>query len=603
MIHFLDFPLAIFILFIVFSARFNKWPQGAKHPKTGRPSEYCSPIRYRFYCCVYITTFLFVSVALFNLPEVMTVFPLTKEYAEIILKHRYLTVTSLITIVLFANPIVAVYEEHWRQQLHEWAEIPWAVTSMIQKISLPERFLLNEKMVERIKGELRVIFSGRSSEDSAKVWFGKIDQFLEETDKRSVHWLYMRCLAFYHITMERCTHLPIADLDQRHNRLVELGKLILLSKPHELEREADELRDMSVYFIENISKYIVKKYRTPEEQYYALINLGFNPNRTDCRPIEVKDAVVSCMLLVAVVSFTSVYFILDVIDARRPDDYLNPERFFQWGVGSWVCFTAAIFIGFLANNAPPVHKRFGAYQYMLLFMLTTLVTLIYFQVVHELSEQSRNLPYARFVLAMSFAALSIFVVKALKAVNHNRNGVLLVAFGHGLLFGVMMAGLQPLISAAFRWEDTSAHDSIVAAFMAQDYKLVLMSTIGFCKGATVAFGVSYILQEAQRKQRLVALRESPRVESGLILKLKTEEEEFPINLCNLSVKGAKISGHRQLAVGEAVVMAAPEIGVVNGVVTWCRKKWWGPQEAGIAFLEASDSTASYIRGTFGEYYA
>ncbi|MDX1694751.1 MAG: PilZ domain-containing protein [Ketobacteraceae bacterium] len=602
----LDIAICLFILFIVIGSRFNRWPTGQSALFTGKPADYIDATRYRGYCLLYILTFFILTLALYSSPELLTLLPVSEEFKDAVLNNKSYTVCSVIVIAALAQQKIAAYDEQWRQQLHQWARIPRAVEEIMQSISQSDNFMLTAGYRNRIKQNLvRGEDGSLWGSPRNPYWLEVIDNLEEEKRQRSINWYYIKCVALFMIVEDICKGLSVDDLRLKENRLMELGRVIQLSDQDEREtlEQKEELDKLSVHFLVNICKHLVKKYPRKDEQYTAFKNLGFMISHHDYAEVSVKDAVIWCLLVVLFVSVVSVFAILSVLDATIPGEFVTAERFLRWGSGSFVSFCVAIFVGMMMKKLPARSGPPRMYLFFLTVLISTLATFIYFQIVSDLSQRSQDLPYARVILAMSFSTLSIIVLKAMDRTSHDHRDVLVGSFLHGLYFGLVMAILQPLISLAFNWEDAKDADSVYSYFLANDWKFSMMSLIGFGKGLLVAWGISYSIQEVQRKQLLAALRQSPRVEDMMISRLKAPDGEYRINIRNLSTKGARIQCREHLALGDKIQLESPTIGRVDGVVRWTQSKLWGSQVAGIAFTHASAQLNQYIRDRYGEYYA
>ena len=602
----LDIAISAFILFLIIGSRFNRWPTGQSALFTGKPSDYIDALRYRGYCFIYVFTFFILTLALYSSPELLTLLPVSEEFSKVVLENNSYTVCSVLVIAALAQQRISAYDEQWRQQLHQWARIPRAVEDIMQSISQSDNFMPPERYRQRIRQNLvRGEDGSLWGSPRNPYWLAVIENLDDEKKHRTINWYYIKCVTLFMIVEDICKGLSMDDMRLKENRLMELGRVIQLSDHGEQETLAqkEELDKLSVHFLVNICKHLVKKYPRKDEQFTAFKNLGFVISHHDYTEVSVKDAVAWCLLVIFFVSVLSVTALLAVLDATIPADFMTMDRLVRWSTGSFVAFGVAVFVGMLMKKLPSRSASPGIFMYLLTVLVATLASFIYFQIVSDLSQRSQDLPYARLILAMSFSSLSIIVIKALGNTSHDHREVLFTSLIHGVYFALAMAVLQPLISVAFNWEDARDADSVYNYLLINDWKFMMLSLIGFCKGLLVAWGISYSLREIQRKQLLAALRQSPRVEDMLISRLKAGNGEYRINIRNLSTKGARIQCREQLSLGDRIQLESPVIGKIDGVVRWTQSKLWGSQVAGVAFITGSAKLNQYIRERYGEYYA
>lgn len=602
----LDISITALILFVVFSSRFNKWPSGQHALFTGKPSDYIDSTRYRGFCFVYLLTYFILTLALYSSPELLTLLPVSDEFRSAIINNKTYTVACVLVVACLAQQKISVYDEQWRQQLHQWARIPRAVEEILQVLSQSDNFMPTKRYQNQIK---RSLVKGEDGSlwgsPNNPYWLDVINNLDEEKRQRTINWYYIRCVSLFLIVEDICKGLSLEDLRLRENRLMELGRVIQLSQPGEREARSqkEELDTLALQFLVCICKHIVKKYPKKEAQYTAFRNLGFVMSRSDYTEVNVKDAVIWCLFVVTFVSFTSVYGLLAILDDSTAIEFLTLDRLARWGIGSVVAFSTAIFVAMIVKKLPSRSTRVGPATYLVTMLFATLVSFVYFQIVSDLSQRSIDLPYARLILALSFSTLAVFVIKALDNTSHDWRDVFFSSFIHGLAFGCVMGVLQPLISVAFNWEDAVGSGSLYNYLVTHNNHLGLVGLLGFFKGLMVAWGISYAIQETQRKQLLVALRQSPRVEDVLISRLKAGNNEFRINIRNLSTKGARIQCRERLALGDKIQLESPAIGKIEGVIRWRQSKLWGSHVAGVAFTNVSAQLNQYIRERYGEYYA
>lgn len=591
----LDILISFVILFVVVGSRFNKWPTEQSRLFTGKPSDYIDDLRYRGFCLVYVFTFFVVTAVLFSFPEFLRFLP-GVEGQDITLTY---TMCSILVVSALAQQKISAYDEQWRQKLHEWARIPKTVEEVSRKIIYSNNYLPTNSYLQQLQKNLQ------REDDSLQRWVVAIENIKKEKDNHSIDWYYVKCACLSLVARDICSGPSAENLKAKTTRIEELGRLIPFASPSEKEFNSykNELEDMSRYFIECLCKYLIKKYPRSDEQYSAFKNFGFIINQSDSTDVSVKDAIVWCVFGVILISVCSVISLLSILDARSPMDFLTTDRFVSWSLGSSVSFIIAIFVGLLVKKMPSRKLRNGIYTYLITLLLATLASFIYFQVVRSLGEQSARLPYARFLMALSFSTLSIVVLKALGNTSNDRRDVIISSLFHGLNLGIVMAILQVLISIAFTWDRFIAPASIADLFLREEGKLMMICTVGLFKGFFVGAGISYVIQEIQRKQLLEALRQNPRVDQVSVMKLTKGDSEFNINTRDISKNGAKILCRENLASGDKVLMKSPVLGNMEGVVRWSRSLLWGRQIAGVEFTSTSNKLHQHLRNRYGEYYA
>jgi hypothetical protein len=591
----LDILISLVILFVVVGSRFNKWPAEQSKLFTGKPSDYIDDLRYRGFCLVYILTFFVITVVLYSFPEFLKFFP-GAEDQDITLTY---TMCSILVVSVLAQQKISAYDEQWRQKLHEWARIPLSVEEVSRGIILSDNFMPTKGYLLALQKDMQ------RADNSLQRWIAAINNIDEEKANHSIDWSYLKCACLSLIARDICNGPSADDLKAKKVRIEELGRLIPFASPSEKEFDLykNELEDMSRYFVECLCKYLIKKYPRNDEQYSAFKNFGFVISQRDSTEVSVRDAIVWCVFGVILISVCSVVLLLTILDVRSSVDFLTPDRFFTWSIGGSVAFIIAIFVGLLVKKMPSRRLRNGIYTYLITLLLATLASFIYFQVARSLSEQSANLPYARFLVAMSYSTLSIVVLKALCNTSNDRRDVIISSLFHGLNLGIVMAILQGLITIAFTWDRFQAPESMIDLFMREDWKVMMICLVGFLKGFFVGAGISYVIQEIQRKQLLEALRQNPRVDQVLAMKLTKGEREFNINTRDISKNGAMIQCREKFASGEKVAMKSPVLGNIEGVVKWSRSLFWGRQVAGIEFTSTPSKLHKHLRDRHGEYYA
>jgi hypothetical protein len=592
---FLDIGLCLAILSVVVGSRFNKWPAEQSKLFDGKPADYIDTARYRGFCFLYILTFFIISAVLYSFPEFLRFVPGWEDQQ---LRMSY-TMCALIVVSALAQQNISTYDEQWRRQLHEWARIPGHVEEVSREIMLSDSYLPTESYLSALRQDLQ------REDQSLSYWINVISDIETEKEHHSIDWCFLKCASLMLIIRDtNCG--PSADhFAAKARRIEELARLVPLTGSDEKEFAAykRELEDLSRYFIESICKYLIKKYPRADEQFSAFKNLGFSIRQHDSAEVSIRDAIIWCSLGVVFVSVCSVTALLMILDARSEIEFLTQDRFILWTLGNIECFMIAIFVGILVKKMSARKAKTGMNVYVSAFFLATLASFIFFQFAQDLNTQSSRLPFARFMLAMSFSTLSIVVVRALSNISLDQRDVILSSLFHGLMLGLVMGVFQGLTSIAFSWGRIETPSSLMEFLSRDDWKLPLVCLVGLFKGLFVGVGISFFIHNIQRKQLLASLRQNPRVERVMVMTCKREGEQFTVSTKDISKHGIKIQTRRRLNCGDKITIESQIFGSIEGVIKWSRNLFWGRQQAGVQFIDTPHKLNKFLRDRYGEYYA
>ena len=602
----LDILISSFVLIVIIGARFNLWTQDRTAEFSGKPSDYIDRYRYLFYYGIYVLTFV-VSVAIFyNFPEIfglLSADTATSEWRDALAEvfgKQSITVYSLVLVTILSDSRVGKYDELWRSRLHEWARIPRALLELKTSIIRDDSYSPSKKYLSRAMKELQIEADNSSRKESLRdYWVSLIENWKEQKENRTINWAYIKCLCLSQIVRDTCAKVPNQDLLLRDGRIRDLGKIIpfLDSNDGDTQEHKQELDTLSEYFVECICKHLIKKYPSTQSQYTAFKHLGFDINFHDATDMRIGEAIGFCLVSVFLISSLSVTTLLILLHR------LELETLVSWSLGSFICFCISIFVGIV------VQKIFAARQlepglpvYVATLMVATLGSFMYFQIVSD--QASSSLHFGRIMLALSFSTLSVVVIRALNDINHEYQDVVYASVVQAGILGVIMAGLQIMVSLSFVWDRLDLDQmSVIALFENNDWRLVKVGVVGFFKGFFLGGIVCYLIQDMMRRQQLAALRNNPRVKFNKIMTLQTEQSKFRINTRNLSKNGVMIKSRKALMSGDKVVIMSPKLGGINGVIRWTRKGFMGKQFAGVEFTADSAELNTFLRGQFGEFYA
>ncbi len=592
---FVDVVVCFIILLVVVGSRFNTWPSERSRLFDGKPADYIDAGRYRGFCFLYILTFFVISAVLYSFPEFLKLIPgMEADFVPV----SY-TMCAILVVSLLAQHNLAAYDEKWRKQLHEWARIPRYVEEISSEILLQDLYTPVEEYRAQLKKELL------RDDPAYASWEQVIARIEIEKANHTIEWSYLKCASLMLILRDICGSQFSESIKMKASRIEELRRLVSLTKPADKQYMSykTELEEMSRYFIENICKYLIKKYPRMDLQYSAFKNLGFTIRQHDNANVSVRDAIILCSMGVAAVSVLSVVMLLLILDARSDREFWTLEKFFGWSLGSIECLMIAIFVGLLVKRMSSSTGRIGISKYLMVFLFSTLASFVFFQFAQDLNQQSANLPYARFLLAMSFSSLSVVVLSALSSTNLERQDVIVSSLFYGFVLGVVMAMFQIFTSLAFSWERYVFPETVAEFFLKDESKMILLGLVGFFKGFALGGSVSYFIQDTQRKQLMETLRQNPRIDRVMFMSCQADGKAFNVSTKDISKNGLKLQTRRELSQGSTIVMESHMFGRVEGVIRWTRKLFWGRKQIGVQLTSPGPRFNQFLRERYGEYYA
>ncbi len=596
-----DLLVCAFVLLFFIGPRFNCWTQDMRTLFSGKPKEYIDGYRYFFYCGIYISSFAVLIVILYNFPELVKVAADQlgvdfKSLGDTFGKQGF-AFMSLLVMALLNHNKVNHFDELWRNRLHEWARIPKAVDEIKNHIIRTEGFSPSSKYLAIAVNELQREAENTSHKQVLNdYWLKAIDQWQEHKKQNTIKWHYTKCLCLLLVVRDTCGKYSDADLQLKESRIKDLGKIIPLMADDNPDARAQrsELESLSNYFIECICKHLIKKYPSPQGQYNALNNLGFNISYRDSAEAEIIEAIVYCIIGVLLVSVLSTAVVLPIIKGKNA----MAIDLIQWSAGSFFSLCISIFVGMM------VQKVFVTNQveanlpiYVITLILATVGSFFYFHIVAEADANPKLL--GKFFLALSFSTVAVVVMRSMNDINSDVRDVVITALVHAGILAIVMSLLQMSVSVAFLLPDKFSWDILAR----NDWKIAKLGVVGLVKGFVLGGMISYLIQDTLRRQHLAALRRCPRINFNKIMTLMRGNISFRINTKNLSKSGIMIKCREVLSLNEQITLSAPGLGDIQGTVRWTQAGWMGHHFAGIQFTAGYNELNNYIRGKFGEFYA
>lgn len=598
----LDLGASVIILLAIIAPRFNSWTKTNEKIFSGTPHEYIDNFRYCFYWSVYLFTYIVLVAVLYNFPELMPVGKTNLEsttwyssLSEIFGQHS-IAISCLIITSVLNNSKANHYDEVWRDHLHKWARIPRAVEEIKIAIIQGDGFTPGSHYIDLAKTELR-----RESEASPRgeqllsYWIELFDNWEVERQNRTINWSYIRCLCLMLIVRDICAKYGSMEMKRKDDRIQDIGKIIpfLSRNNQDAVDQQHELEELSQYFIECISKTLVKKYSAKQGQLKAFQNLGFDLKFHDAAEVHVGEAILYCVFGVIIISGLSTAMITTILGRER--------SFISWTMGGIIALNISIFVGLFIqqlNSRREAEARLPAY--LLTLTIATIGSLGY---MHFASGPSSSV--GRIVLALSYSSLSVVVFRALEDIYFELRYVYLASLISAVSLGLVMGFLQMGISIAFMFDrEAISLDTMYLGMIADnDWKLAKLGLVGVFKGFFLGGMVTYLILDMMRRKQLTALRRSPRVKFNKIIDIKNKQESFRVNSKDLSKSGMLIRSGNKLMEGETVNVETPLFGTVKGIVRWVRPSIFGRALAGIEFTNESDALNNYIRKKYGEFYA
>ncbi|MCG8313009.1 MAG: PilZ domain-containing protein [Pseudomonadales bacterium] len=600
-----DFILTSLLIAFMIGSRFNEWPQSQTYPKKDKPSDYIDRTRYFGFCFLYVFIFYILTFVLFTTPELTHFLPENWELPNTTSTLPLLSCAIIITALL-AQPRIYRLDIMLRARLHEWARIPRAVEDLKQNILQSNCYTPTEDYINYAKNEI-YRYDGAILQDNQtlNIWIKKLDEVAKVKHSHSIEWCYLKCLCLYMIVKDICPHLSSQDAKAYDARLTELRKIIQLSNDTNIKalQLREELDARSDNLITTICKYIVKKYPNEAEQYKAFKHFGFNMAHSDCTHMSIRDAIVACLLIVLIVSCLASFATISLLQYHNPTRFSIMEQFPRWTLGAIASFSIAITLGTLVAKSSFQRSRIGIYMYGLTFIASTFSCFIFFHISGDF-DTDRAIP--RFILAASFSAVTVTTILALSQSSHDRRDIVERAFYHGAVLALAMCVFQLGVSFAFNPPQSFQINQIIIHLTEDSNKRIWLGVIGFFKGLIVGGGISFILQDAQRKQHLEALRKSPRVDTSMIvtLTLPASGKELRATTQNISLNGALIRSREPISEGTTIELTAKKIGNLKAIVKWHKKRLWSSANViGVEFCASGPDLKKYIRNQYGEFYA
>ncbi len=593
---YVDLAVCAFIMFFLIGQRFNQWPDRNRYLLSGKPIDYIDPFRFFAFYAIYISTFLLIAVAVYNLqlPLSEKLQPNTElsQLLETLGSHSW-TVAALYLLALVNEKHVGKWDAVWRNHLQMWARIPKAVLDMKSGLLFSEMNLTPTN--ERLE-DLRSVLKKAGME---AYWEPKLDQWEQERQSVSVAWQYIKAMYALRICKEyHVATLSANDIKTYEGRLKDIGYLIpRLEKEDEgLKSHVEELNKVYAYCVESLTKHLIKKYPSKKNQRDALRRLGYFAPIYDVPKIKILKVSICCVLCIAIVCFITIAAYLALLDAfgrpfRGTESWLTWERFWGWSRGSIISYAMAIFVAVIIDKTQDTNDvlpRFVTYIITLLF--STLVSLSFFH--FNRSDPNHPLNWLAYIsLALSMGVASIAVILVLnKSACEKQKEVLLSALGHAVLLGLMSGLFMTVASLSFR----GGFDKITLP------GIIITILYGFVRGGAVVFLVSYLIQESIRLQLLIAQRQYPRRAYKSRLSAVVDAESITLTTRDISLGGLLIEPRRRLKAGQIIDLNF-SFGPMKAKVQWATRKL-----SGLAFDEGTpnnEKLRQFIQDNFGPEYA
>ena len=599
-------PLVALLIIGFFSAhRFNTWPSPQNPALSGRPSDYINTGRFVVFYLLYAMSVGVLTLAFYGIPELLQIGLVRDALASVGIppESRTLSIFSLIAIMVLNIPVVANNEKEWRRQLHNWARIPRDVDDLKKSLTRADRFMPTERHIELARLEIKK--AGMSLQPQFKAletgWLAYLDGFQVEMGNNTVYWRFLRCLLLLIIARETCSTRILGGMSEAEQQVVLLGSRILSFDGEQRHAVVDDLDAMADYFIECICKQVIKNYAKPEERVQALRNLGFGVSHQDCVQLRFGRTFAYCLVGVGFCSLLSVAAIRLVLLMNGKIESFSVETFLTWSTGNFLSLCVALFVAAIIYTQMKHERAIDTISavFVCLFV-STLASALYFIVVRDLGRNSVGNPLARIMLAMSFAALSPFVYRAITQTSFSGGEIRRFALLQGVVLGVAMMVLQYLVYVVFNIERIQL-DSVSDYLGGSGGILVYMAIIGFAKGFFLGFYISYLIQKTKRAQLLKSLRVQPRATAEFSLRLI--DGNNPVLARDVSRNGLKIEAVSNFQPGERIELESAVTGKIEGLIKWTQHRSRGRVLAGIFLSRDYPILNEYLRETYGAYYA
>ncbi|MBT3135185.1 PilZ domain-containing protein [Alteromonas sp. ALT199] len=567
--------VATAVIVITFSiVRFNAWPRESLAGIKGKPSDFISVKRFLAFFSLYVLSVLLMILVLHGIPELANYPAISHLFSGLNMPENgdSYAFWALAVVCLVSVPPLKKYEEDWRNRLHMLARIPRDVMELRSRINSVDRFTPSAFYYRIAKEQIAEAGKEFSPQFSLleQRWLEYLENFEEEKRKGSIFWYFLNCVYMLTVAKQTCSYRILGSTESTERKLQDLGSLIITRDGQESSNYRKELKDIIEFLEVCICKSVVKKHENLTDRIQALESYGFKTNHDDCFRPKLASSFFVCGVYVAFVSVVSVLMIQQVLANSSPVP-VTVERFFTWSLGSLLSFLLSIFAAAVVASFEGRRGNVNQAAAMLVcLVLSTLASAIYFIVVNELHVRSESNPIARTTLALSFGLLSPIVYRAIVTSTLDPSDLKRFAVVNGLTLGVALAFMQCAVSYTFNMNTTAPYVSIMHFFTAQENKMAYMAAIGFMKGASLGLFISFFIQHTKRSQLLKSLRQFPRKEVEIPVRLS--ESGPPALVLDISQAGMKITAQTLHNVGDKVKVEIFNGGTIDALVRWTKRK-------------------------------
>ncbi|MEW9798265.1 PilZ domain-containing protein [Alteromonas sp. CYL-A6] len=589
--------IATAVIVITFSViRFNAWPRHSPAGIRGKPFDFISAKRFVAFFAVYVLSVLMMILTLHGIPELTD-----HAYLKPIFEQWNLSAHgdsyafwALTVVCIVSVPPLKKFEEDWRNRLHMLARIPRDVMELRNRIVAANRFTPSPFYYRIAKEQIAEAGKEFSPQFSLleQRWLEYLENFEEEKRKGSIFWYFLNCVCLLIVAKHTCPYRILGSTEDTERKLQDLGSLIIARNGKDSQEYRKDLDEITEYLEICICKSIVKKHENAVDRVRALENCGFNTTHEDYFKPKLTASFLQCAAGVALVSVVSVLMILQVLANITPVP-VTLERFVTWTLGSFLSFTVAIMAAAMVASFKGRSGSINQAVAMLVcLVISTLASAIYFIVVNELHLRSESNPIARVTLALSFGMLSPVVYRAIVMNTLDQSEVKRFAVTQGMILGIVMAAMQCAVSYTFNMRTAEPYTSVLHFFTAQENKMMYMAAIGFMKGAVLGTFISYLIQYTKRAQLLKSLRQYPRKEVEIPVRLS--ETGPPAVVLDISQGGMKITAQTVHQIGDKVQVDIFNGGPIEALVRWTRKKSRGRLEMGLLVPSHNIPTQNFL---------
>jgi len=591
-----DIAVCAFVMLFLIGQRFNQWPEPNQHLLSGKPSDYIDPFRYLTFYAIYISTFVLIALAVYNLklPLAADLKPdsILSQLLEALGSQSW-TVAALYLLALVNEKHVEKWDASWRNRLQGWARIPKAVLDMKSGLLFAEKNLTPTK--ERLD-DLRSVLQKWGME---AYWEPKLDQWEQERHSASVAWQYIKAIYALRICKEyRVAALSANDIKSYEERLKDIGYLIpRLEKDDEgLHARSEELNKIYAYCVESLTKQIIRKYPAKKSQRDALWHLGFSSRISNVPEIKTLAASVCCVLCISIVCIITIAAYLALLDVygrpfRGTQPWFTPDKLWRWVGGSIFSYALAIFVAIIIEKTKTTKDVLPRFMnYIITVFFSTLLSLSFFHFTRSNPDHPLNwLAYISLALSMGISAVAV-ILALNKSGNENRKEVLLSALGHAVVLGILSGLFMTVAAVAFR----GGLGNITLP------GIIITVLYGFTRGGAVVFIISFLIQNSIRKQLKIAQRKTTRREYKSLISAVVDDETLTLSTRDISLGGLLIESRRRLKKGQVIDLNF-YFGAIQAKVQWATRKM-----AGLAFVEDSpnnEKLRQFFQDNFGPEYA